>query len=177
MDNDIFGEESQSTDEFEMPSTSKKVKTKKSNRPSRKIGLTWSEQDESRLILAVQKQRPLWDCSVPEYKLAHVKLDCWEVVAEELDMVGNFSEARTKWNSMRSNFKVFLGKHRNKKSGQGADEGKNLKYPHFNELLFIESAEIEQSTKSTSTLDKVIYIFVLSFQSFLFHSLTCYPTG
>ena len=147
---------SQSTDEFEMP-YNKIIKKKNCKRPSRKIEFTWSEKEESKLILAVQKQRPLWDCSVPEYKLAHKKLDCWQVVAEELEMDINFSEARKKWNSMRSNFKVFLGKNRNKKSGQGADECKNIKYPHYNELLFIESAEVEQSTKTTSTLDMVIF--------------------
>ena len=87
--------------------------------------------------------------------MAHKKLDCWQGVAEELHI--NFSEARKKWNSMRSNFKVFLGKTRSKKSGQGTDEYKNIKYPHFNELLFIESSEVEQSTKTTSTLDMVIF--------------------
>ena len=56
-----------------MDKSTDEVKLKKNcKRPSRKIEFMWSEKEESELILAVQKQRLLWDCSVPEYNW-HIK--------------------------------------------------------------------------------------------------------
>lgn len=134
-----------------------------SNR-DRKIVYSWPHSEESRLIVAVQKQRPLWDQGCVEYKLAHVKSDCWDQVVEELANADiNVVEAKKKWNSMRSNFKSSIGKYRARKSGQGTDDIISMTWPHCKEMMFIESIEVEQSTESSSTMCLVIF--------FWFHSL------
>lgn len=139
-------------------------KKKKAQR-KRKIAYAWAKKTEiSALISAVQKRPALWDGGCSDYKLAHIKCECWKQVAEELGIqnVDSF-EARNKWNALRSLFKANLGKIRAKKSGQGTSEIATVSWAHFSEMMFIESAEVLQSVESVSTLPLVSLYFLYKF--------------
>lgn len=145
---------------------------KSKEKRKRKIAYSWAQQCEvSALIAAVEKRPALWDGGCMEYKLGNIKHDCWQQVSDELGIPGvDAYEARNKWNAVRSLFKANLGKIRMKKSGQSSSEKVNVTWAHFSEMMFIESAEVAQSSESTSTMALVcIFMFIILYA--LPHSL------
>lgn len=125
----------------------------------RRVQHKWEEPEEAQLIQSVQNRRPLYDCGHSQYKNKYVKSNAWEDVANELGIDGvDSDETKNKWNALRNNFKTLLGRYRARKSGQGADEvnADSVKWAHFKSMMFVESADVAQSTTSTSTLILVI---------------------
>lgn len=121
----------------------------------RKVQHNWKESEEAQLIQSVQNRGPLYDCSDPHYKNKYVKTNAWEDVANELGIADvDPDEAKNKWYALRNNFKTHLGRYRARKSAQGTDEinADSVKWPHYKSMMFVESADVAQSTASTSTL-------------------------
>ncbi|XP_055906748.1 uncharacterized protein LOC129941983 [Eupeodes corollae] len=131
------------------------IKAKKRAKRERAMNHKWIFEQETFLIEHVEKRPPLWNCTHQDYKCANIKSDLWGEVVKELNIdTIKIEEAKIKWNNLRSNFKAFLNKQRTKKSGQGAIDGTaTAKYPHYSELMFLESADVQQSSQSISTLE------------------------
>ncbi|XP_055921667.1 uncharacterized protein LOC129952837 [Eupeodes corollae] len=134
------------------------IKAKKRAKRERAMNHKWIFEQETCLIEHVEKRPPLWNCTHQDYKCPNIKSDLWGEVVRELNIdTIKIEEAKIKWNNLRSNFKAFLNKQRTKKSGQGAIDGTaTAKYPHYSELMFLESADVQQSSQSISTLELVI---------------------
>lgn len=105
----------------------------------------WSQEEITKLIEAVEERRALCDKSLEEYK--HPSLSAWEEVAETIGH-GTPDECKAKWTNLRVSFNVHLAKHRSKKSGQGTDESIKIVWKYFNSMLFLEAADVHQSTES-----------------------------
>lgn len=134
-------------------SAEKKKKWTRKN--ERKIVYDWRDPNEvSRLISIVEKRRALWDHATVHYKSRN-KQSAWEEVAEEFGNGINWNDAKVKWSNLRVTFQINLSKLRSKKSGQAANESNKVMWKHFNEMMFLESAKLEQSTESTSSLSLV----------------------
>lgn len=150
-------------------------KIRKQSRP--KVQSDWSPEQVTKLIEAVEERRVLWDKSLEEYK--HPSLSAWEGVAETIAH-GTPDECKAKWTNLRITFNINLAKYRSKKSGQGTDENFKITWKHFQSMLFLEAADVHQSTESTSSLSLVIIyrsthvildllLFFLHFTAVLYH--------
>lgn len=129
-------------------------KKKSSRKVARKVSYNWSDPAVVSKLIALVEQRPqLWDAGDQTYKLP--KSQAWEEVASAIGDGVDWNEAKFKWMSLRVTFKTNVAKLRTKKSGQSSSESATVVWRHFKEMQFLETAEVAQSSQSTTS-----FIFV-----------------
>lgn len=142
------------------------TRAKKKKKNVKKVEAEWKDDVIYKLISAVEERPVLWNAGVSEYKLP--KSDAWREVAEALDGKYDWEECKAKWGNLRISFKTNLAKARKTKSGQGTAELNTVHWRFFRAMYFIESADAEQSTPSTSNLNIVSVRFLRHSNNVLF---------
>lgn len=136
--------------------TGKKVKRTRTQKSyKKKVEHKWTDDEIFNLIKAVEPQRSLWDFSSPEYKLP--KDLVWEQVANAVSAEVN--DCKAKWGNLRVTFNSNMNKYRAKKSGQSVDESYTVGWKFFKSMMFLEASKVSQSTKSTSSMELVYFLF------------------
>lgn len=127
-------------------------KEKKSYR--KKVERVWSTDEILTLIREVEARKVLWDAGSDGFKLPKDSL--WRQVADAIP--AGVNDCKGKWTNLRTSFNSNLNKHRKKKSGQAANHATKITWQFFKPMLFLESNKVQQSSKSTTSMELVCII-------------------
>lgn len=110
--------------------------TNKRKRNRTPISHKWLDEEIQKLIESVEERPPLWNPLEKQYKNRPVKDALWRETSEivfnnEIDE----SEAITKWNNLRVQFKSYDTKYKSTKSGQAYIP--KTKWQFYDQMNFI----------------------------------------
>lgn len=143
-------------------------KAYKQKRP--KVAGVFTNDDNVKLIKAVEDRPILWDSSATVYSKL-TKAEAWQEISE---IVGHSSDAcKARWGNLRVTFKTNITKYHRKKSGQATGESVDIVWKHFKSMLFLETSDVRTATESTSSMSLTnteYSYFLLHFIDFPFYS-------
>ncbi|XP_077523052.1 uncharacterized protein LOC144133846 [Amblyomma americanum] len=87
------------------------------------------------LITEVERRRVLWDVRDRDYKNNMKRDQAWRAIAVALSV--DVTQVMKRWKSLRDTFMKKRKEVTAIKSGAGADSVVNVRWPHFNQLLFL----------------------------------------
>lgn len=141
---------------------------KKSARKAKKVSADWDDESINKLICAVEVHECLWNAGLKEYRNKTHRDTAWSEVCNAFDGKYPVNEISAKWANLRIQFKSYAAKFKKTKSGQGFGEYQ-VHWRFFKPMMFIATAETEQSTSTESNLVSSIKFLII------FHILsTCF---
>nr|XP_054930432.1 uncharacterized protein LOC126538461 [Dermacentor andersoni] len=87
------------------------------------------------LITEVEKRRVLWDVRDRNYKNNMKRDQAWRATADALSV--DVTQVMKRWKSLRDTFMKKRKEVTTTKSGAGADSVFSVRWPHYNQLLFL----------------------------------------
>lgn len=154
--NDVFSDGDD--DDYVPPTELSKKSGKGGKRSTKKVLAEWDDDGIVKLISCVETHECLWNAKLKEYRNKNQRDAAWKEVFNIFEEKYPINELSAKWANLRIQFKSYAAKFKKTKSGQGTGEY-NVHWRFFKPMLFILSAEHEQSTNSESNLVSKIFIF------------------
>lgn len=128
--------------------------------PVRKIERKWTEEEEIKLISAVEAHNCIWDASSKEYKDKTKRERAWRIIQISFGNEIPIQQLSLKSQTLRNQHRVSLNNAKKTKSGQGAEVT-----PHWrlhSHMAFVDAAAKAQTVASESNLDAVSFVSVIN---------------
>lgn len=151
-------------------------KTKSGKKTTKKVSAEWNDDAIGKLILCVETRQCLWNAQLNEYRNKNHRDAAWKEISEIFEEKYSANELSAKWANLRIQFKSYSAKFKKTESGQATGEYQ-VHWRFFKPMLFILSAETEQSTQSESNLVSKIVIFIIFKCMFVYKFLYCHGTS
>ncbi|XP_020813075.1 uncharacterized protein LOC110187913 isoform X1 [Drosophila serrata] len=112
-----------------------------------KISGNFSEEDTIKLINYVKKMPVIWNTNHKEYAEKKTRNTAWSLIYKQFGGRHHESDLRTKWNNLRIQYRITLGKLK------GKGEGNASVWRHFAALKFLENDSKSETLEARNILE------------------------